>query len=151
MDSDGRPLNRHAWLAATPLRGNGLHLVRSHLVSVIADNNLFGRKLGTFRGAGLGSRGSRVADVRNKFRCRGFVGSTGVMRCPNPVYSSHPRSRLVKRRPVPTAGEQCGCTMLRELARRVANASHSVVPSAHNNVLRSSNMKTLPRRAKAPG
>jgi hypothetical protein len=83
--------------------------------------------------------------------CPGFVGSTGVMRCPNPVYSSPPRSRLVKRRPVPTAGEQCGCTMLRELARRVANASHSVVPSARNSVLRSSNMKMLPRRAKAPG
>jgi len=60
---------------------------------------------------------------------------------PNPVYSSHPKSRLVKRRPVPTAGEQCGCTMLRELARRVANSSHSVVPSARNSVLRSSNMK----------
>jgi hypothetical protein len=37
--------------------------------------------------------------------------------------------------------------MLRELARRVANSSHSVVPSARNSVLRSSNMKTSSQRA----
>ena len=70
-----------------------------------------------------------------------------MMRCPNPIYSIHPNSRLVKRRRVPTAAEQCGCTILRELARRVANSSHSVAPSAHNSVLRSSNMKTSPQRA----
>lgn len=69
------------------------------------------------------------------------------MRCPNPIYSSHPNSRLVKCRRVPTAAEQCGCTILRELARRVANSSHSVAPSAHNSALRSSNMKTSPQRA----
>ena len=48
--------------------------------------------------------------------------------CPkNPIYSSHPNSRLVKHGV--TAAEQCGCTkILRELARRVANGSRSVPP-----------------------
>jgi hypothetical protein len=66
---------------------------------------------------------------------------------PNPIYSSHPNSRLVKRRRVPTAAEQCGCTILREQARQVANGSHSVAPSVRNSILRSSNMKRSPQRA----
>ena len=86
-------------------------------------------------------------DARNKFHCRGFVGSARSERCPNPIYSSHPNSPLEKPRRVPTAAEQCGCTILRELARPVANSSHSVAPSALNNVRRSSNMKTSPQRA----
>jgi len=66
----------------------------------------------------------------------------GVVLCPSPIYSSHPNSRLVKRRRVPTEAEQCGCTIFPELARRAANGSHSVAPSARNSVLRSSNVKT---------
>ena len=50
-------------------------------------------------------------------------------------------------RAVPTAAEQCGCTILRELARQVANGSRSVAPSVRNSILRSSNMKRSPQRA----
>ena len=71
--------------------------------------------------------------------------------CPSPIYSSHPNNRLVKRRRVPTAAEQCGCTILRELARRAANGSHSVAPNARNSVLRSSNMKTAQRAERRRG
>ena len=38
---------------------------------------------------------------------------------------------------VPTAAEQCGCTTLRELVRRVANGSYSVTRGARNSLLRS--------------
>jgi hypothetical protein len=68
------------------------------------------------------------------------------MPCPNSIYSTHPSSRLLKRRRVPTAAEQCGCTTSRELVRRVANGSYSVARSAPNSVPRSSNMKRSTQR-----
>jgi len=86
-------------------------------------------------------------DARNKFRDADLYEVQGVVLCPNSIYSSHPNSRLVKRRRVPTAAEQCGCTILRELPRRAANGSHSVAPSARNSVQRSSNMKKSTQRA----
>ena len=66
--------------------------------------------------------------------------------------SEHPRTNAaaragcLKRRRVPTAAEQCGCTTFRELVRRVANGSYSVARSAPNSVRRSSNMKRSAQR-----